>query len=167
MTRLHWHTLHDAAESCRIRLGTRQGCLPLAPAWASVPRSSLSWELHRMDECCSSAACCLPAVPSCVAVGGRTWSCELCGRFSCYRYRAYGRDGRGWCRTTAGGAQLGEMWIEEAQKCGSARLPAGHPLGALRCVARQCAKNRLVTYQLKGALFRSTHAPCCPVTGRV
>ena len=23
------------------------------------------------------------------------------------------------------------------------------------------------TYQLKGTLFRSTHAPCCPVTGRV
>ena len=61
----------------------------------------------------------------------------------------------------------GEMWMEEAQKSGSDRQPAGHPLGALRCVARQCAKNRLVTYQLKGILFRSTHAPCCPVTGRV
>ena len=61
----------------------------------------------------------------------------------------------------------GEMWMEEAQKSGSDRQPAGHPLGALRCVARQCAKNRLVTYQLKGTLFRSTHAPCCPVTGRV
>jgi len=34
-------------------------------------------------------------VPSCFAVGGRTWSCELCGRLSCYRYSAYGRDGRG------------------------------------------------------------------------
>ena len=61
----------------------------------------------------------------------------------------------------------GEMWMEEAQKSGSARQPAGHPLGALRCVARQCARNRLVTYQLKGTLFRSTHAPCCPVTERV
>ena len=61
----------------------------------------------------------------------------------------------------------GEMWMEEAQKSGSDRQPAGHPLGALRCVARQCAKNRLVTYQLKGIFFRSTHAPFCPVTGRV
>ena len=61
----------------------------------------------------------------------------------------------------------GEMWMEEAQKSGSDRQPAGHPLGALRCVARQCAKNRLVTYQLKGIIFRSTHAPCCQVTGRV
>ena len=67
----------------------------------------------------------------------------------------------------AGGAQLGEMWIEEAQKSGSARQPAGHSLCALRCVARQCAKNRLVTYQLKGSPFRSTYAPCCPVMGRL
>ena len=48
----------------------------------------------------------------------------------------------------------GEMWMEEAQKSGSDRQPAGHPLGALRCVARQCAKFRLVTYQLKGILCR-------------
>ena len=61
----------------------------------------------------------------------------------------------------------GGMWMEEAQKSGSDRQPAGRPLGALRCVARQCAKNRLVTYKLKGAFFRSTHVPCCPVTGRV
>ena len=61
----------------------------------------------------------------------------------------------------------GEMWMEEAQKSGSDRQPAGHPLGALRCVARQCAKNRLVTYQLKGSPFRSTYAPCCPVMGRL
>ena len=67
----------------------------------------------------------------------------------------------------AGGAQLGEIWIEEAQKSGSGRQPAGHPLGALRCVARQCAKNRLVTYQLKGTPFRSTYAPCGPVMGRL
>ena len=40
----------------------------------------------------------------------------------------------------------GEMWMEEAQK--SHCQPAGHPLRALRCVARQCAKIRLVTYQL-------------------
>ena len=61
----------------------------------------------------------------------------------------------------------GGMWMEEAQKSGSDRQPAGRPLGALRCVARQCAKNRLVTYQLKGILFRRTHAPCYLVAGRV
>ena len=34
-------------------------------------------------------------------------------------------------------------------------------------IARQCAKNSLMTYQLKGTFFCSTHAPCCPVTGMV
>ena len=58
---------------------------------------------------------------------------------------------------------------EEAQALKVRIGPPAHgaPIGRLECIARQCAKNRLVTYQLKGTLFRSTHAPCCPVTGRV
>ena len=65
-------------------------------------------------------------------------------------------------------------WCSVGMKCGWEKLKSldqtaspRHLLGALRCVARRCAKNRAVTYQLKGILFRSTHAPCCPVTGRV
>ena len=61
----------------------------------------------------------------------------------------------------------GKMWTEEARKSESDLPPVGHPLGPCECVARQCAKTRLVTYQLKCTLFRSTYAPCCPVTGRV
>ena len=34
----------------------------------------------------------------------------------------------------------------------------GHPLGPCECVVRQCAKNRLVTYQLKG-LANRTYVP--------
>ena len=111
-----------------------------------------------MDECCSSAARCLPAVPSCFAVGGRTWSCELCGRLSCYRYSAYGRDGRGWCRTMAGGAAEGRA----ARCCGAffscGSLACVAPIVGSWCVARQCAKIRLVTYQLKG-LTNRTYVP--------
>ena len=97
---------------------------------------------------------------------------ESCSRACCTaRCRAGGEPMAGMAAAEAAPWQVvlswGEMWIEEAQKSGSDRQSAGHPLGALRCVARQCAKNRLVTYQLKGILFRSTHAPCYLVTGRV
>ena len=51
-----------------------------------------------------------------------------------------------------------EMWMGEAQKSGSDRQPAVHLLGALRCAARQCAKFRLVIYQIKG-LDNRTYVP--------
>ena len=97
---------------------------------------------------------------------------ESCSRACCTaRCRAGGEPMAGMAAAEAAPwlvvLSWGEMWMEEAQKSGSDRQPAGHPLGALRCVARQCAKNRLVTYQLKGSPFRSTYAPCCPVMGRL
>ena len=48
----------------------------------------------------------------------------------------------------------GKMWTEEARKSELDLLPVGHPLGPCECVARQCAKTRLVTYQLNP--FRAT-----------